>query len=75
MPTKTRSRHGCALRQLANANDIVATLPLEGRFTSVNQIVGRILGYTSQEMIGAPLRRFVPTEFHPTHAEPVFGPS
>ena len=50
-----------------NANDIVATLDLEGRFTSVNPIVGRILGYTSQEMIGAPLRRFVPTEFHPTH--------
>ena len=27
-----------------NANDIVATLDLEGRFTSVNPIVGRILG-------------------------------
>ena len=52
-----------------NANDIVATLDLEGRFTSLNPIVGRILGYTSQEMIGAPLRRFVPTEFHPTHED------
>jgi PAS domain S-box-containing protein len=52
-----------------NANDIVATLDLEGRFTSVNPAVERILGYTPQEVIGVPLRRFVPTEFHPMHAD------
>jgi PAS domain S-box-containing protein len=52
-----------------NANDIVAALDLDGCFTSINPVVERILGYTPQEMIGAPLRRFVPTEFHPTHAD------
>jgi PAS domain S-box-containing protein len=43
-----------------NANDVVATLDLELRFTSVNPAVERILGYTPQEMIGTELSRYVP---------------
>jgi len=38
-----------------NANDIVATLDLDGRFTSVNPAVGRVLGYSSEELIGLSL--------------------
>jgi PAS domain S-box-containing protein len=42
------------------ANDIVATLDLEGRFTSINPAVQRILGYQPHELIGVPLRRLIP---------------
>ena len=45
-----------------NANDLVATLDLEGHFTSVNPAVKRILGYTPQELIGTPIDRLVPPE-------------
>jgi PAS domain S-box-containing protein len=45
-----------------NANDIVAMLDLEFRFTAVNPAVQRILGYTPAEIIGAPLSRFVPED-------------
>jgi PAS domain S-box-containing protein len=52
-----------------NANDIVATLDLQGRFTSINPAVERILGYTPQEVIGAPVSRFVPKELHAMQEE------
>lgn len=42
------------------ANDIVATLDLDGRFTSVNPAVRRILGYEPHELIGMPLRHLIP---------------
>jgi PAS domain S-box-containing protein len=42
------------------ANDIVATLDLEGRFTSVNPAVKRILGYEPHELIGLSLRHLIP---------------
>jgi PAS domain S-box-containing protein len=45
-----------------NANDIVATLDLDFRFTSVNPAVERVLGYTPQEVEGSPLSRFVPED-------------
>jgi PAS domain S-box-containing protein len=45
-----------------NANDIVATFDLEGRFTSVNPAVMRVLGYSPQELIGTHLSRRVPEE-------------
>lgn len=45
-----------------NANDIVATLDLEGRLTSVNPAVEAILGYRPEELVGVPLSRFVPAE-------------
>lgn len=43
-----------------NANDIVATLDLELRFTTVNAAVERILGYAPAEIIGRHLGEFVP---------------
>jgi PAS domain S-box-containing protein len=43
-----------------NASDIVATLDLDFRFTSVNPAVERILGYTPYEIVGTPLGRYVP---------------
>jgi PAS domain S-box-containing protein len=50
-----------------NANDIVATLDLEGRLTSLNSAVGAILGYTPEELVGTPLSRLVPTDEMPIH--------
>jgi PAS domain S-box-containing protein len=50
-----------------NANDIVATLDLEGRLTSLNPAVEAILGYTPEELVGSPLSRLVPTEEMPIH--------
>jgi len=50
-----------------NANDIVATLDLEGRLTSVNPAVEAILGYAPRELVGTPLSRLVPAEEMPMH--------
>ena len=50
-----------------NANDIVATFDLEGRFTSVNPAVERTLGYAPQELLGMPLSRLVPQDEMPMH--------
>jgi PAS domain S-box-containing protein len=44
------------------ANDIVATLDLEGRFTTINPAVQRILGYEPHELIGVPLRQLIPPD-------------
>ncbi len=52
-----------------NANDIVATFDLKGRFTSVNPAIERILGFAPAEVIGRSLRRHVPRERLHTHAE------
>src|SRR5436190_13211051 len=52
---------------IENANDIVATLDLEFRFTAVNPAVQRILGYAPEEMIGTPLSQYIPEEQLATH--------
>ena len=52
-----------------NANDIVATFDLKGRFTSVNPAIERILGFAPAEVIGSLLRYHVPQEQFRTHAE------
>ena len=52
-----------------HANDIVATLDLDLRFTSVNPAIERILGFAPAEMIGRSLRRHVPQEQLHTYAE------
>ena len=52
-----------------HANDIVATLDLDLRFTSVNPAIERILGFAPAEVIGRSLRRYVPREQLRTHAE------
>jgi len=50
------------------ANDIVATLDLDGRFTSINPAVDRILGYKPRELIGLPLRTLIPADELAIHA-------
>jgi len=45
-----------------NANDIVATMDLEARITSVNPVVERILGYTPEELIGTHLGAHLPKD-------------
>jgi len=50
-----------------NANDIIATFDLDGRFTSVNPAVERILGYTPQQLIGTDLANYIPEEEIATH--------
>ncbi|HJU32229.1 MAG TPA: PAS domain S-box protein [Hyphomicrobiaceae bacterium] len=45
-----------------NANDIVATLDLDGRFTSVNPATERIMGYTREELVGRLIDEFIPPE-------------
>jgi PAS domain S-box-containing protein len=52
-----------------HANDIVATLDLDLRITSVNPAIERLLGFTPAEVIGRSLRRHVPPEQLHTHAE------
>lgn len=52
-----------------NANDIVSTLDLDFRFTSVNPAVERILGYTPDEIVGTPLSAHVPPDQLAMHAE------
>src|ERR1700730_9564563 len=46
-------------RLIDNASDIVSTMDLDGRFTSVNPAVERVLGYRPQELIGTDLGRYV----------------
>jgi PAS domain S-box-containing protein len=52
-----------------HANDIVATLDLDLRFTSVNPAIKRILGFAPAEVIGESLRNRVPRKQLRTHAE------
>ena len=52
-----------------HASDIVATLDLNMRFTSVNPAVERILGYAPADMIGRALGRHVPQEQLSTYSE------
>ena len=55
-----------------HANDIVATLDLDLRFTSVNLAIERILGFAPAEVIGRSLRRHVPQEQLHTHVEMLY---
>ena len=52
-----------------HANDIVATLDLDLRFTSVSPAIERVLGFAPAEVIGRSLRRHVRREHLHTHAE------
>ncbi|MFN8598503.1 MAG: GAF domain-containing protein, partial [Anaerolineae bacterium] len=47
-----------------NASDIVYTLDLEGRFTSVNPAAERVLGYSPDSLIGKSLPDLIPLESH-----------
>ena len=45
---------------IESASDVVYTLDLDGRFTSINQAVEPLLGYTPQELLGHRLVEFAP---------------
>jgi PAS domain S-box-containing protein len=49
------------------ANDIVATFDLDGRFTSVNPAIRLILGHEPEEVVGTPLAQYIPSEQLPMH--------
>jgi two-component system cell cycle sensor histidine kinase/response regulator CckA len=47
---------------IENAHDLIATVDLDGRFTSVNRAFERALGYSRAELLGRTLLEFVPAE-------------
>jgi PAS domain S-box-containing protein len=49
-----------------NANDIVFTLDMNGRLTSLNRMGERVFGYSRDEALGATLEKMVPPEYQQT---------
>jgi PAS domain S-box-containing protein len=47
-----------------NANDVIYTLDLEGRITSVNRRAEQLLGYSRAEAVGRSSAELVPLEYH-----------
>jgi two-component system, cell cycle sensor histidine kinase and response regulator CckA len=47
-----------------NANDLIATVDLDGRLTAVNRRFAERLGYAADELLGRPLLDVVPPEWH-----------
>src|SRR5258707_864513 len=47
-----------------NANDVIYTLDLEGRVTSVNKRAERTIGYTPAEVVGRSAKEWVAPEHH-----------
>jgi PAS domain S-box-containing protein len=47
-----------------NANDVIYTLDLTGRITSVNRRAEEAFGYTRQELLGRSVAELVPPEHH-----------
>jgi two-component system cell cycle sensor histidine kinase/response regulator CckA len=54
---------------IENAHDLIATVDLEQRLTSVNRAFERALGYTREELVGMPLALVVPDDWHDRLAE------
>ncbi|MEA2817382.1 MAG: hypothetical protein QOI93_5098, partial [Rhodospirillaceae bacterium] len=54
---------------IENAHDLIATVDLEQRLTSVNRAFECALGYTREELIGMPLAVVVPDDWHDRLAE------
>lgn len=52
-----------------NSMAIISTHDIEGRFLTVNPVVGRIYGYSDEEMIGHYLHEFIPEEDKPLFQE------
>ncbi len=46
-----------------NANDMIYTLDLEGRFTSVNKRAEQVLGYTRAELVGTVVDHYIAPEY------------
>jgi two-component system, cell cycle sensor histidine kinase and response regulator CckA len=56
---------------IENARDLIATVDLEQRLTSVNKAFEQALGYTREELIGMPLGYVVPDDWHARLADAV----
>jgi two-component system cell cycle sensor histidine kinase/response regulator CckA len=54
---------------IENAHDLIATVDLEQRLTSVNRAFEHALGYTRAELVGMPLALVVPDDWHDRLAE------
>lgn len=52
-----------------NSLAIVTTHDMEGRFITVNPMVGKVYGYADEEMIGHSLKEFIPEEDKPLFNE------
>jgi PAS domain S-box-containing protein len=52
-----------------NANDVIYTLDLEGRITSLNRRAEQVLGYTRAEGVGRAVADIIPAEHHPVMQE------
>ena len=48
-----------------NADDVICTGDLEGKFISMNKAAERISGYSSAEILGVPFSHFVAPEYRP----------
>ncbi len=46
-----------------HSQDLFCVHDLEGRFVSVNPLPAHLLGYSVQEVVGRPMREFIPTRF------------
>jgi len=53
---------------IESSDDAIISKDLTGRITSWNPAATRILGYTSEEMIGAPVLTIIPEELHSDEA-------